>query len=189
MKKTSLFIAFLFTTLSVAAQSTWKLDKGHSNVGFSVVHMMLSDVDGKFSDFDASITAAKDDLSDAVFTMTAQIASIDTDNERRDGHLKSEDYFDAAKYPTLTFTSTSLTKVSGNKYKMTGNMTMHGVTKPLTMDLEMRGPMEHPRSKKMVMGLKASGSLDRTAFGVGDSPEAMLSYNIDLRASGEFVKQ
>ena len=187
MRKTLLVIAMAFA-ISANAQ-TWKMDKGHSNVGFSVVHMMLSDVEGKFTDFDATITASKEDLSDAKFTMTAQIASIDTDNERRDGHLKSADYFDAEKFPTLNFVSTSFKKVEGKKYKMVGNLTMHGVTKPVTFDVTMNGPIEHPRSKKMMIGLKVSGNLDRTAFGVGDSPEAMLSHNIELRASGEFTKE
>jgi polyisoprenoid-binding protein YceI len=182
-------IAFLALT---AQAQTWTVDKAHSRVGFTVTHLMLSEVDGNFKTFDAKITSSKPDLSDAVFDLTADVSSINTDNERRDGDLKSEKWFDAAKYPTLTFKSTSFKKVEGKKYKATGDLTMHGVTKPVTLDVIMNGPVtnESPRGKTEKVGFKVTGALKRSDFGVGTNvPVAVASDEIELKANGEFAKQ
>lgn len=182
------FVALLALT---ANAQTWTVDKAHSKVGFTVTHLMLSEVDGNFKTFDAKITAAKPDLSDAVFDLTADINSVDTDNERRDGHLKSPDWFDAAKYPTLTFKSTSFKKVEGKKYKATGDLTMHGVTKPVTFDVTMNGPVtsESPRGKQEKAGFKINGMLKRSDFSLGSSNTATVGDEIELKANGEFTKQ
>lgn len=180
----------LLLALTAHAQ-TWTVDKAHAKVGFTVTHLLLSEVDGNFKAFDAKITAAKPDLSDAVFDMTADISSIDTDNDRRDGHLKGADWFDAAKYPTVTFKSTSFKKVDGKKYKATGDLTMHGVTKPVTLDVTMNGPVtnETPRGKQEKAGLKVTGSLNRVDFGVGKAGGAVVSEEIEINVNGEFAKQ
>lgn len=190
MKRLILTPFVLLLVLTAHAQ-TWTIDKAHSKVGFTVIHLMLSEVDGNFKTFDAKITAAKPDLSDAVFDLTADINSVNTDNERRDGHLKSPDWFDAAKYPTLTFKSTSFKKVEGKKYKATGDLTMHGVTKPVTLDVTMNGPVtnENPRGKQEKAGFKINGMLKRTDFGVGSSSTVTVSDEIELKANGEFTKQ
>ncbi len=187
----------LFVTLSVAFVSfaahaqTWTADKAHSKVGFTVTHLMLSEVDGNFKTFDAKITSAKPDLSDAVLELTADVNSINTENERRDGHLKSPDWFDAAKYPTVTFKSKSFQKIDGKKYKATGDLTMHGVTKPVTLDVTMNGPVtsDSPRGKQEKVGLKVGGTVKRTDFGVGSSGGAVVSEDVEIKANGEFVKQ
>lgn len=183
-------IALLFG-MSAFAQQTWTVDKAHAKVGFTVTHLMLADVDGNFKNFDAKITASKPDLSDAVFDLTADVNSISTDNERRDGHLKSPDFFDAATYPTLTFKSTSFQKVDGKKYKINGNLTMHGVTKPVTLDAVLTGPvtMENPRGKQEKAGLKVSGTIKRTDFGVGKPGGAVVSEEVEIKANGEFARQ
>lgn len=183
-------VALLFA-LTAYAQQTWNVDKSHAKVGFTVTHLLLSEVDGNFKTFDAKITTSKPDLSDAVFEMTADVNSIDTDNERRDGHLKSPDFFDAAKYPALTFKSTSFKKVEGKKYKIAGDLTMHGVTKPVTLDAVLSGPvvMENPRGKQEKAGLKVSGTLNRMDFGVGKSGGAVVSEEVEIRANAEFAKQ
>ena len=190
MKRLSLTIAVLLGSLATYAQ-TWTVDKAHSKVGFTVTHLLLSEVDGNFKTFDARITAAKPDLSDAVMELTADVNSINTENERRDGHLKSPDWFDAAKYPTLTFKSTSFKKVDGKKYKATGDLTMHGVTKPVTLDVTLNGPVtsESPRGKQEKAGLKVTGTLNRVDFGVGKAGGAVVSEEIELKANGEFTKQ
>ena len=182
-------VAFLLA-LTAHAQ-TWTVDKAHSKVGFTVTHLLLSEVDGNFKTFDAKITSAKPDLSDAVMEMTADVNSIDTDNERRDGHLKGADWFDAAKYPTVTFKSTSFKKVDGKKYKATGDLTMHGVTKPVTLDVTLNGPVtqESPRGKQEKAGLKATGTLNRLDFGVGKAGGAVVSEEIAINVNGEFAKQ
>ena len=190
MKRLFLTIAVILGSLATYAQ-TWTVDKAHSKVGFTITHLLLSEVDGNFKTFDAKVTSAKPDLSDAVMEMTADVNSINTENERRDGHLKGADWFDAAKYPTLTFKSTSFKKVEGKKYKATGDLTMHGVTKPVTLDVTLNGPItqESPRGKQEKAGLKATGTLNRVDFGVGKSGGAVVSEEISINVNGEFAKQ
>jgi polyisoprenoid-binding protein YceI len=189
MKKGLLILSLsLCSVIAVHAQK-WAMDKAHSNVGFTITHMMLSEVDGSFNEIDATVTSSKADLSDAVFEFTAQVASVDTRIERRDTHLKSADFFDAEKYPTIKFKSTSFKKVEGKKWKMTGNLTIKDVTKPVTLDVTLNGPIENPRSKKMMIGLKASGSIDRFDFGVGGESGAGQSREVLIYANGEFTKE
>ncbi|MGF7214946.1 polyisoprenoid-binding protein YceI [Spirosoma lacussanchae] len=187
-----LFLTPAIALFAFAAQAqTWAVDKSHSKVGFTVTHLMLSEVDGNFKTFDAKVTAAKPDLSDAVFDLTADVNSINTDNERRDGHLKSPDFFDAAKYPTLTFKSKSFTKVEGKKYKAAGDLTMHGITKPITLDVVMTGPVtnESPRGKQEKVGFKVTGQIKRSDFSLGTIPVTVVSDEVELKAAGEFTKQ
>ncbi|MDT4857431.1 hypothetical protein FQZ97_918550 [compost metagenome] len=185
MKKIVLFLAAVLVS-SVTFAQDWVLDKSHANVGFSIVHLKISEVDGSFGKFDAKITSSKDDFSDAVFDFSAEVASVSTGNERRDGHLKTDDFFSAEKFPAITFKSTSVTKVSGNNYKIAGNLTMRGVTKPITLDAVLRGPIEGRGGKKIV-GIKASGTLNRIDFGVGKSGPT-VDDEVTLRVSGEFSK-
>ncbi|MCY7352701.1 MAG: YceI family protein [Cytophagaceae bacterium] len=186
MKKlTALTICMLLSGLTFA--QTWMADKAHTRVGFTVTHLLLSEVDGNFKTFDAKITSAKPDLSDAVFELTADINSIDTDNERRDNDLRSDKYFDVAKHPTLTFKSTSFQKVEGKKYKMMGNLTMRGVTKPMTLEVTMNGPTTMGKQEKA--GFKVTGMLKRSDFSLGTVPVAVVSDEVELKANGEFVRQ
>lgn len=190
MKRLLLSLALAGASLATYAQ-TWTVDKAHSKVGFAVTHLMLSEVDGNFKTFDAKITAAKPDLSDAVMELTADANSINTDNERRDGHLKGADFFDTAKYPTVTFKSTSFQKVEGKKYKVVGDLTMHGVTKPVALDVVLNGPVtnEGRNGKQEKVGIKATGTLKRQDFGIGSSNTAVVGDEIDLKVNGEFAKQ
>lgn len=190
MKHLIITPAVLLFALTAHAQ-TWTVDKAHSKVGFTVTHLVLSEVDGNFKTFDAKITAAKPDLSDAVMELTADVNSIDTDNDRRDGDLKSEKWFDAAKYPTVTFKSTAFRKVEGKKYQATGDLTMHGVTKPVTLDVTMNGPItqESPKGKQEKVGFKVTGTLNRVDFGVGKAGGAVVSEEVALKVNGEFAKQ
>lgn len=191
MKTTLLSVAALLTVSATYAQTTWNADKAHSRVGFTVTHLLLSEVDGNFKTFDAKMTASKPDLSDAVIDLTADVSTINTENERRDGDLKSDKYFDVAKFPTLTFKSTSFQKVEGKKYKVMGNLMMHGITKPITLDAVLTGPvvMENSRGKQEKAGLKITGTIKRSDFSVGTIPVAVVSDEIELKANGEFVKQ
>ena len=186
MKKVSIFATALMLTAASYAQ-TWTLDKMHAKAGFTITHMMVSDVDGSFRTFDATLTSAKPDFSDASFTFTAQTASVFTDNDKRDEHLKSADFFDAAKNPTITFVSTSVKKNGANKLKLTGNLTMHGVTKVVVLDAAYKGPSMNPMSKKNVAGFKVTGSVKRSDFKLADSmPGAALSDEVIITANGEF---
>lgn len=191
MKKTvSLSVILLAFALGATAQA-WTVDKAHAKLGFGITHLMISEVEGNFKAFEATITSSKDDFSDAVFEISADIAAIDTDNEMRDKDLQSEGYFDAAKFPKLTFKSTSFTKVEGNKYKLVGDLTLKGVTKPVELNVTINGPIERKGrdgSARKVIGLKVGGTFKRTDFGVGKPGGAMLSEEVTIIANGEFIK-
>ncbi|MBD1367144.1 YceI family protein [Mucilaginibacter sp. ZT4R22] len=188
MKKTLLLAATaLLMQTAVFAQTTWKNDKAHSHVTFTITHLAVSDVDGTFKDFDATIVAAKPDFSDAKVSFVAQTASVNTENDRRDGHLKSEEFFDVAKFPTLSFVSTGIAPAGTGKYKLTGNLTLHGVTKPVVFDLVHRGTITNPMSKQPAAGFKVTGTIKRSDFGFGSKyGSPMLSDEVELSASGEF---
>jgi len=185
MKKQLILSAFLMASLAVSAQ-TWTADKAHSKLGFVITHLMISDVEGNFKTFEASITSAQDDFSDAVFEIAADIAGVNTDNEGRDKDLQSERFFDVAKFPKLTFKSTAFSKSEGNKYKLAGDLTIKGVTKPVEFQVIINGPID--RRGKKVIGIKVTGTINRTQFGVGGSGNAMVSEEVTLVANGEFVK-
>lgn len=179
-------ILFAFT---VVTSTTWTYDKNHAKVGFTVTHMMISDVEGYFKTANVTLTTTKEDFTDAVVEMTAEAASINTDNEKRDAHLQSADFFDVAQFPTLTFKSTSFKKTkTANTYVVKGNLTMHGVTKPVTLSaLAKTGT--NPMSKKTIVGFKITGQLKRSDFGIGGStPTAIVSDEVLIDANAEFVK-
>ena len=185
MKKLYAIIAMLLVAGTVSAQTTWTVDKAHSKLGFSITHLMISEVEGSFNSFDAKIISAKEDFSDAVVELTADVNTIDTDNSGRDGHLKSADFFDVAKFPSLTFKSTSFTKIADKKYKVVGNLTMHGVTKPVELEATLGGTMVDQRSNKTISGWKVSGTIKRSDFGVGSSGPG-LGDEVTLNAKAEF---
>ena len=164
------------------------MDKAHSKLGFSITHLMISDVEGSFKTFEVKLTTSKEDFSDAVVEMTSDVSTINTDNEQRDTHLKSADFFDAAKYPKITFKSKSFKKTEDKKYKVTGDLTMHGITKAIELDA-IGIIIEHPMSKKTVGGFKISGKIKRSDFGIGSSMgEAILSDEVIINANAEFSK-
>jgi polyisoprenoid-binding protein YceI len=189
MKKTIVLFAAILLTSAAFAQSTWKNDKMHSKLQFTITHLSVSDVDGGFGDFNCTIVASKPDFSDAKFQLTINTASINTGVDGRDNHLKSADFFDVANYPTMTFTSTGITKATANHYTLTGNLTLHGVTKPITMDLWYRGTITNPMSKADDAGFKLSGVIKRSDFNFGSKFVApMLSDEVTISANGEFAK-
>lgn len=190
MKKMFSFVVVALLSTSLFAQSTWKADNAHSKLTFGIVHTGISEVEGLFNSFDASIVSSEEDFSDAVFELSVDVASIDTEVERRDTHLKSADFFDVEKFPKMTFKSTSIKKTGKNKYKLTGDLTLHGITKPVTMDLWYRGTIENPRSKDLIAGFQLTGTLKRSDFNIGSNfPEPMLSDEVRIKADGEFIQQ
>jgi len=188
MKKVSILMTALVLSAASYAQ-TWNVDKAHSKLGFTVTHLMVNDVDGLFKTFDATVTSSKPDFSDAQFSLTAQANSIFTDNDKRDEHLKSPDFFDVQNNPTVTFQSTSLKKEGDKQYKLTGDLTMHGITKKVVLDVSYKGPITNPMSKKQDVGFKISGKIKRSDFKIGDKfPDAMVSDEVTLSANGEFIQ-
>jgi polyisoprenoid-binding protein YceI len=189
MKKTFILFAIALLSTAAFAQTTWKNDPMHSKLGFTVTHLMVSDVDGIFKDFTCTIVASKPDFSDAKFQLTVNTTSINTDVDYRDKDLRGANYFDVDKFPTLTFTSTGINTVSTNHYKLSGNLTLKGVTKPITMDLWYRGTITNPMSKKDDAGFKLSGVIKRADFGFApQAGSSMLSDEITINANGEFAK-
>lgn len=189
MKKLNTLILALLVAGAATAQ-TWNLDKSHAKVGFGITHLLISEVEGSFNSFDIKLTSSKEDFSDAVVEFTADANSVNTNSEDRDKHLKNPDFFEVEKFATLTFKSKSLTRVEGKKYKLTGDLTLHGVTKPVTLDAVVNGPIVHPFNKKTVAGFKVSGTIKRSDFNFGAKfPGAILSDEVTITANSEFVKQ
>src|SRR5687768_7684061 len=145
-----LMVALLSTTLF--AQTTWNADPMHSKLTFSTTHLGIADIAGLFKTFQATASTNTADFSDAVFELSVDVASIDTEVEMRDNHLRSADFFEVEKYPEMTFKSTSIQKTDKDMYKLTGNLSLHGITKPVTMDLWYRGTIENPQSKAPTAG-------------------------------------
>jgi len=161
--------AFLLLGASGAvAQTTWKVDKSHSNVKFAVSHMVVSEVEGSFRMFDGSLVASKADLSDAKVNFSVDVASVNTDNEKRDGHLKSDDFFNAEKFPKMSFVSKSMKPLGGNKYALTGDLTLRDVTKTVTFDVTYGGQINTGRGVKA--GFKAKATIDRLTYGLKYAP-------------------
>jgi len=176
---------FAFKTVD---SSTWSLDKYHAKLGFSITHLLVSDVEGSFKSFESKITASKADFSDAVVELTADAGSVDTDDNKRDEHLKNADFLETDKYPTIAFKSTSFKKVAGNKYQVKGNLTLHGVTKPVVLQAIAKTGV-NPMNKKTIAGFKITGTIKRSDFGIGSKyPDAVLSDAVTLNANAEYFK-
>ncbi len=191
MKKIAIILsAFFVLTAFTTTVITWKSDKPHSQLGFTITHLGIADVSGTFNDFDVTVTSSKKDFSDASFELTAKTASIYTRVDGRDNHLKSADFFEVAKYPEMTFKSTSLKKNGKDKYKLSGNLTLHGITKPITMNLKYRGVTQNPMSKATTAGFQLDGVIKRSDFNVGPGfPAPMLSDKVRIKADGEFIQK
>lgn len=170
ISKTSMSLVALAAALllsapfALAAPTTWAIDPNHSSVEFSVRHL-FSKVPGKFTTFSGAIVY--DPANPAASSVKAAIdaSTISTANEKRDGHLKSEDFFDVAKYPTLTFESTKVEAAGENKLKVDGNLTMHGVTKPVTLDVTFLGSGPGPGDRQ-VSGFEAVAKVNRKDFNI-----------------------
>ncbi|MCU0383550.1 MAG: YceI family protein [Cyclobacteriaceae bacterium] len=162
MKKLFVLAAALVLTVSAKAQGTWVVDNSHSNIGFSVAHMVVSEQEGNFKDYSIKVVTNAADFNGADVEFTAKSASINTENEKRDGHLASADFFDADKYPEVSFKG-KLSK-EGGKYVLKGNLTMKGVTKPVTFDVTYGGTVK--AWGKDVAGFKLSGKVNRQDYGL-----------------------
>lgn len=164
-------------TRSPQNATEWAIDAAHTHVGFSVPHMVVSEVEGEFKTFSGKVLLDEKDPSKSQLEFSAEVASIDTGNADRDKHLKSPDFFDAAKYPQISFTSTKIVK-AGKGYKITGNLTMRGVTKQVTLDATLSDAVQNPWGKQ-VRAAKVSGKISRQDFGV--------SWNKSLDKGGVVV--
>lgn len=165
MKRIILITAALIAQVALFAQTKWNVDVVHSSVKFTVEHLVIAEVDGAFKTFNGSMTSTKTDFAGSAIDFTVDVNSINTDNEKRDTHLKSDDFFNAAKYPKMTFKSTSFKKVSGNKYALVGNLTIRDVTKSVTFDVTYGGTANDGYGNTKA-GFKASTVIKRFDYGL-----------------------
>ena len=183
--------ALLLTAPAFAADA-YKIDATHSEVGFKVRHL-LSRTPGRFSKFTGTIQLDEKNLSKSSVDVSIEVASISTDNASRDGHLKSPDFFDAEKFPAITFKSTAVKEVSKGMLQITGDFTMHGVTKPITFTMASLGTLASPMGTRA--GFEGSIKLNRQDFGVKWNKTldagggALLGDDVDITLAIEAVKQ
>lgn len=173
--------------------ATWTVDPAHSEIGFKVKHLVISTVSGKFTSFEGKIEAEKEDFTDANISFSADITSIHTGNEQRDGHLKSPDFFDADNHPRLTFKSTKITFKGGSDYTVEGDLTIRGTTKPIVLSAEYGGKQKDFYGNE-VAGWELTGKLNRQDYGlkwsaVTEAGGIVVSDEVKLVANVEVVKQ
>jgi polyisoprenoid-binding protein YceI len=173
--------------------STYKIDAAHSEITFKVKHLMITNVTGSFTQFDATLDASTEDFSDAKITFEADVNSITTNNEQRDGHLKGDDFFAAEKFPKLSFSSTSFNKKSDAAYTLIGDLTIRGVTKQVELAVEYGGTATDPWGQ-VKAGFEINGKIYRKEFGlswgaVTEAGGVVVSDEVKLHLSVQMIKQ
>jgi polyisoprenoid-binding protein YceI len=191
MKKIILSAAVFFMSAAAFAGTTWSVDNSHSNVKFSITHLVVSEVEGSFKTYGGKVTAPSDDFQNADIQFSVDVASINTDDANRDGHLKAEDFFNAEKYPKMTFKSTSFKKVNGKNYVLEGDLTIRDITKRVKFDVVHTGVVKDPygntkagfkaktQIKRFDYGLKWSAAVETGGLVV--SNEVDITLNIELK--------
>lgn len=174
------------------AKIKWALDPTHAEITFKVKHLMISNVSGKITKFDVNVETEGEDFTTAKVSLTADVASITTGNEQRDGHLQSPDFFDAAKFPQISFTATKLEKEGDEEYKVYGDLTVRDVTKPVKFDVEFGGVAKDPWGNTRA-GLTVEGKINRKEFGlswhaVTEAGGFVVGDDVKLHAEFEFIK-
>ena len=171
----------------------WTLDPVHSELTFKVRHLMISNVKGEFTDFDVDMIAQGDDLAEARILVNIDASSISTNNKDRDDHLKSEDFFDVNHHPKLTFQSSSIENKGNNNFNLKGTLSIRGVEKEVTLDMEFGGVMKDPYGNEKA-GFSVNGKIDRKDFGLNwnatlEAGGVMVGNEIKLSAEVQLVKQ
>lgn len=181
------------TTLKTSTKTKWTLDRTHSELAFKVRHMMITNVKGEFTKFDATILSDGKDFTKSSIDVTIYADSIFTNDETRDGHLKSADFFDVEKHSTLTFQGKSLKKEYDDEYKLKGILTIKGVSKEVTLDVEFGGINKDPWGNEKV-GFSLNGKINRKDFGLNwnaalETGGVLVSDEVKISADVQFVKQ
>jgi len=194
MKKLSIFLSMmLIASMGMIAQNaTYGFDNAHTNIRFTVDHMVISEVEGNFSEFEGKVMTKGNDFTNADISFTVKVASIDTDNAKRDEHLRSPDFFEVEKYPELTFKSKSMEKVSEKEYKLSGDLSMHGVTKTVTLDVKYGGTVVDPWGNTKV-GFKLKGEINRLDWdlkynSVMDSGGLLIGEEVEIVCNVQLIK-
>lgn len=185
MKKVIITLATVIGALTTNAQVNWKIDGSHSKVGFSVVHMMVAETEGKFRIYEGNVESKSEtDFNDAKISFTADVKSINTEDEKRDGHLKSPDFFDVEKFPNITFIATSMkanTKKGATAYDLEGDLTIKGVTKKVKLFAIAASKVAKDPYGNTKFGFKVTGTINRKDFG--------LTWNAALETGGVVVSE
>jgi len=188
--------AFAILTVLVSqaySQNNWAVDKSHSNVQFTVTHLVISEVEGHFRSFDGTITASKPDFTDAAINFTVDVASVSTDNDMRDNHLKADDFFHAEKFPKMTFKGVSFKKVSDKKYELTGDLTIRDVTRKVKFDVTYGGTVKDGYGNTKA-GFKVTATLNRFDYNlkwnsVTEAGGVVVGPDVDIRLNLQFGLQ
>lgn len=181
-------MAPLTTPLAQAPAGAYELEKSHASITFKVLHMGLAYYTMRFDDFDAAITLDPAKPEASKLDVTIKPASLDSNNEKLTAHTSNKDFFDVEKYPTITFVSTGIEKTSDTTGKVTGNLTMHGVTKPVVLDARFNGGGSHPFFKKHALGFSATTTIKRSEFGMGYGVP-MVDDNVYVLIETEFLQK
>lgn len=193
MKKNILTLAAGLLIASAASAAEWKLDPAHSKIRFSAPYLLISETEGDFKKFNGTFSSAREDWSDLKATMSVDVNSINTDNEKRDSHLKGDDFFDAAKYPSIRFESISMKKIGNKQYLLTGNLTIRDVTRQVSVPLVYGGTVKDPWGN-LKAGFKAAGKINRQEYGLkysntAASGEAVVGDEVEFTADLVLIKQ
>jgi polyisoprenoid-binding protein YceI len=191
MKKATVMVGLVFALFSFKSSetATWTIDPVHSRVGFGITHLGINEVMGYFTKFESKVTASKEDFSDAQFELTGDVSSVSTGFDGLDTHIKAADMMDATANPNFTFRSTSVKSKGGKNLEVKGDLTLHGITKAITLDATYNGQVVHPMSKKNVAGFKLTGKINRKDFKVGEQlPDMVASDIVTINATAEFSK-
>jgi len=196
MKKNIIITVYsVLLSLNIYGQTSlplksYKVDKSHTNIGFTISHFVISDVLGSFKDFEGTFTYSKNDFSDAKVKLTIKASSIETNDVNRDNHLKTADFFDVAKYPTITFESQSVKLLKGKNISIKGSITINGVTKPITLSGIYKGEFTNPTYKTTSAVFQLSALITRKDFNVGlNYPSAALGDVVKLESTVELIKE
>lgn len=186
--------ALLTLAPAMALASTWEIDPAHSNVEFSVRHMMVSTVKGNFQKVSGVVEIDDKHITKSTVDVTIETASIDTREPKRDAHLRSPDFLDATKYPTITFKSTKVEKTGNSKLKVTGDLTIHGVTKPVVLMVAGPSPPIKDPFGRTVRGVTATGKINRKDWGMIwnkalDTGGVLVSDEVNLELNAELAER
>jgi len=188
-----IMVAVMLIAISAFGQSTWTVDNAHSKVKFSVSHLIISEVEGNFNVYSCTLQSTKPDFSEGVIDFAIDVNSINTDNEGRDKHLKSEDFFNAEKYPKMTFKSVSWKKVKDQNYLLEGDLTIRNVTKRVMFSVTNGGTIQDPWGNTKT-GFKATTTINRFDFGLKfnaltETGSAVVGKDVSITLNLEFTKQ
>ncbi len=188
----ALAILLLFVSTNFA-QTEWAFDKAHSKVGFSVTHMVIAETEGTFQSYEGKVVAENDSFENAEITLNVDISSIDTDNEKRDNHLKSDDFFNAEKYPEMTFKSRKFNKIDDKNWELIGDLTIRDITKEVKLDVVMNGVITDPWGNTRA-GFKLTGELNRFDYNlkwnkIMEAGGLVVGETVTINANVELIKQ